>query len=39
MTFSNQKYGYGMALAVVISLLGVVVTVAQMAFMRRRRAS
>ena len=39
MTFTNQRYGYGMALAVIISLFGVVFTLAQLAFMRRRRAS
>jgi raffinose/stachyose/melibiose transport system permease protein len=36
-TFRLQNYGYGMALAVVICLLGVVVSLAYLGFLRRRR--
>ncbi|MDT4910955.1 MAG: raffinose/stachyose/melibiose transport system permease protein [Pseudonocardiales bacterium] len=36
-TFRLQNYGYGMALAVVICLLGVVVSLAYLSFLRRRR--
>jgi raffinose/stachyose/melibiose transport system permease protein len=38
-TFGIQKYGYGMALAVVTSLLGVVVALGYLAFLRRRRTA
>jgi raffinose/stachyose/melibiose transport system permease protein len=36
-TFTLQDYGYGMALAVVICLLGVIVSLAYLTFLRRRR--
>src|SRR4051794_37656601 len=36
-TFRLQNYGYGMSLAVVICLLGVIVSLAYLAFLRRRR--
>lgn len=38
-TFGIQKYGYGMALAVVTSLLGVAVALGYLAFLRRRRTA
>ncbi|WP_225755217.1 carbohydrate ABC transporter permease [Actinotalea sp. Marseille-Q4924] len=38
-TFGIQKYGYGMALAVVTSVFGVVVALGYLAFLRRRRTS
>lgn len=38
-TFGIQKYGYGMALAVVTSLFGVLVALGYMAFLRRRKVS
>jgi raffinose/stachyose/melibiose transport system permease protein len=36
-TFGLQDYGYGMALAVVICLLGIVVSLAYLGFLRHRR--
>lgn len=38
-TFGIQKYGYGMALAVVTSLFGVLAGAAYVAFLRRRRVA
>lgn len=36
-TFALQNYGYGMALAVVICVLGVIVSLTYLGFLRRRR--
>jgi raffinose/stachyose/melibiose transport system permease protein len=36
-TFGQQNYGYGAALAVVITLLGVVASVIYLTLLRRRR--
>ncbi|MDQ4502869.1 sugar ABC transporter permease [Sinomonas sp. ASV322] len=38
-TFTNQKYGLGMALAVIITVLGAVVSIAYLALSRERKAS
>jgi len=36
-TFTNQQYGYGMALAVIITILGAVVSVGYLALARGRK--
>lgn len=38
-TFTNQQYGYGMALAVVITLLGAVVSIGYLALSRKKEAA
>lgn len=38
-TFTNQQYGYGMALAVVITVLGALVSVGYLALVRRKEAT
>jgi raffinose/stachyose/melibiose transport system permease protein len=38
-TFTNQQYGYGMALAVVITVLGALVAVGYLAAVRRKEAT
>lgn len=38
-TFTNQQYGYGMALAVVITVLGAVVSIGYLALARRKEVS
>ncbi len=38
-TFTNQQYGYGMALAVVITVLGAVVSIGYLALARRKGVS
>lgn len=38
-TFTNQQYGYGMALAVVITVLGAVVSIGYLALSRRKEVS
>jgi raffinose/stachyose/melibiose transport system permease protein len=38
-TFTNQKYGLGMALAVIITLLGAVVSIAYLALSRERKTA
>nr|WP_274636469.1 sugar ABC transporter permease [Microbacterium bovistercoris] len=37
-TFTNQQYGYGMALAVIITLLGAIVSVGYLTLARRKEA-
>ncbi len=37
-TFTNQQYGYGMALAVVITVLGAIISVGYLAAVRRKEA-
>lgn len=38
-TFTNQKYGLGMALAVIITVLGAIVSIAYLAFSRERKTA
>ncbi|WP_404444235.1 sugar ABC transporter permease [Microbacterium marinum] len=38
-TFTNQQYGYGMALAVIITVLGALVSIGYLAAMRRKEAT
>jgi raffinose/stachyose/melibiose transport system permease protein len=38
-TFTNQQYGYGMALAVIITILGALVSVGYLAAVRRKEAA